>query len=148
MALDTPSSPFSFISTRSLSHENDHSILSVPVEQFTAQVESWAGEFEGDYEIQIFGERVTVLTSVEDIRQVLALRPSKFVRHLTPVSLRRILYVCPCTHVACGVEFLLDWSYIPPRGSDNYDVILLVLVAGRNNSSYRTLCFLQREIAA
>ena len=91
MALDTPSSPFSFISTRSLSHDNDHFTLSPPVEQFTAQVESWAEEFEGDYELQIFGERVIVLTSVEDIRRVLALRPSKFVRGLTPVSLRHAL---------------------------------------------------------
>ena len=91
MALDTPSSPFSFISTRSLSHENDHSIFSPPVEQIAAQLASWAEEFEGDYEIQIFGERVIVLTSVEDIRRVLALRPSKFVRNLSPVSLRHTL---------------------------------------------------------
>ena len=91
MALYTPSAPLSSISTRNVSHENDHSILSPPVEQFTAQVESWAEEFEGDYEIQIFGERVIVLTSVEDIRQVLALRPSKFLRGLTPVSLRHAL---------------------------------------------------------
>ena len=61
------------------------------MEQITAQVESWAGEFEGDYELQIFGERVIVLTSVKDIRRVLTLRPSKFVRHLTPVSLRHAL---------------------------------------------------------
>ena len=57
-----------------------------------------------------------------------------------------MLYVCSCADV--GVEFLLDLSYIPTRGSDNYDVILLILVAGRNNSSCRTLCFFRHEIAA
>ncbi|CAN0309951.1 unnamed protein product, partial [Ascophyllum nodosum] len=60
-----------------------HTLL-INISKMTAQVESWAEELEGDYELQIFGERMIVLTSVKDIRRVLALRPSKFVRNLTP----------------------------------------------------------------
>ncbi|CAN0418983.1 unnamed protein product, partial [Ascophyllum nodosum] len=60
-----------------------HTLL-LNISKIAAQLASWAEEFEGDYEIQIFGERVIVLTSVEDIRRVLALRPSKFVRNLSP----------------------------------------------------------------
>ena len=113
MALDTPSSLFSCISTRSLSHENDHSIFSPPVEQITAQLASWAEEFEGDYELQIFGERVIVVTSVEDIRRVLALRPSKFARNVSPVSLRHTLRLCLHSHCLRrrGLVGLVLYSY-------------------------------------
>ena len=52
----------------------------------TKQVEDWAQEFGGDYEINIFGRSVVVLTSAPEIRQVLHLRPSKFRRGFASVS--------------------------------------------------------------
>lgn len=54
-------------------------------EQITQQLEDWAKKFGGDYEINIFGSSVVVLTSVSEIRQVLNLRPSKFRRGFASV---------------------------------------------------------------
>lgn len=53
------------------------------------QFEAWADEFGGDYELHVFGTRTIVVTSVADMRRILALRPSKFKRGLTPVSKHR-----------------------------------------------------------
>ena len=64
---------------------NQHTAL-LFVQQLIAQVENWAKEFGGDYELNIFGRRMVVLTSVADIRRVLTLRPSKFRRGLDSVS--------------------------------------------------------------
>ncbi|CAM9310328.1 unnamed protein product [Ascophyllum nodosum] len=58
-----------------------HTLLIDPP-KLTAQVENWAKELGGDYELNIFGRRMVVLTSVADIRRVLTLRPSKFRRGL------------------------------------------------------------------
>ena len=52
-------------------------------EQLTGQIERWAEEFGGDFELHLFGKRTIALTSVEDIRRVLALRPSKYCRDVS-----------------------------------------------------------------
>lgn len=47
-----------------------------------ARMESWSKECGGDYEVQMFGKRVVVLTGLADIRRILTIRPSKMMRGL------------------------------------------------------------------
>lgn len=56
------------------------------IPQIVEQFEAWAEEFGGDYEIQLVGTRVIVVTGLSDIRRILTLRPSKFKRGMVPVS--------------------------------------------------------------
>eukprot|EP00752_Nemacystus_decipiens_P014601 g13003.t1 len=49
-----------------------------------AQLEGWAEEFGGDYELHLLGRRIIVVTGLADIRRMLTLRPSKFKRGLLP----------------------------------------------------------------
>ena len=49
-------------------------------------MEAWSREFGGDYELQIFGHRVVVLTGLADIRRMLIVRPSKMRRFLVSVG--------------------------------------------------------------
>ena len=49
-------------------------------------MEAWSREFGGDYELQMFGERVVVLTGLADIRRMLTVRPSKMKRNLVSVG--------------------------------------------------------------
>lgn len=58
------------------------------VAQLTQQLEAWADEYKGDYELRVLGKRVIVVTDPVDVRRILSLRPSKFMRGLTPVSRR------------------------------------------------------------
>ncbi|CBN79213.1 cytochrome P450 [Ectocarpus siliculosus] len=44
------------------------------------QLEGWAKEFGGDYELYLAGNKVTVVSGLSDIRRILTLRPSKFKR--------------------------------------------------------------------
>eukprot|EP00904_Undaria_pinnatifida_P007026 jgi/Undpi1/3453/HiC_scaffold_16.g06825.m1 len=52
-----------------------------------AHAEAWAKEFGGDYELQIFGRRVVVVTGLADIRRILAIRPSKMRRGLASAGM-------------------------------------------------------------
>lgn len=49
-------------------------------EQSVSQLEGWAKEFGGDYELYFAGNKVTVVTGLSDIRRILTLRPSRFKR--------------------------------------------------------------------
>ena len=53
--------------------------------QITQQLEGWASEFGGDYELDIFGVRMVVVTGLADIRSMLMLRPSTFKRDVSSV---------------------------------------------------------------
>ena len=53
--------------------------------QITQQFEGWASEFGGDYELDIFGVRMVVVTGLADIRSILMLRPSAFKRDMSSV---------------------------------------------------------------
>ena len=53
--------------------------------QMPQQLEGWAGEFGGDYELDIFGVRMVVVTGLADIRSMLTLRPSAFKRDVSSV---------------------------------------------------------------
>lgn len=55
--------------------------------QLTAQLEDWADEYDGDYELHILGRRTIVVTDASELRHILALRPTKFKRGLTPASI-------------------------------------------------------------
>lgn len=50
------------------------------------QLEGWADEFGGDFELTIAGNRVVFVTRAEDIRHILLLRPAVFRRGWMPVS--------------------------------------------------------------
>lgn len=52
-----------------------------------SQMEAWADESGGTYELTIFGKRTVVATEVSDVRRVLNLRPSVFKRGLSAVSI-------------------------------------------------------------
>lgn len=58
---------------------------SYPLAQFTEQLEGWAKEFGGDYELHMFGRRVILVSALADVRRMLNLRPSKFHRGMTAV---------------------------------------------------------------
>ncbi|CAM9835267.1 unnamed protein product [Ectocarpus fasciculatus] len=58
--------------------------LQMESEKLMQQVEGWADEFGGDYEVTLIGKRVIFVTGAEDIRRILLLRPSKFRRGYTP----------------------------------------------------------------
>ncbi|CAN0394924.1 unnamed protein product, partial [Ectocarpus sp. 12 AP-2014] len=58
--------------------------LQMESEKMMQQVEGWADEFGGDYEITLIGKRVIFVTDAEDIRRILLLRPSKFKRGWRP----------------------------------------------------------------
>ena len=63
--------------------------------QMMQQVEGWADEFGGDYEVTLVGKRVIFVTEAEDMRRILLLRPSKFKRGWRPVS---FVVEIPCDH--------------------------------------------------
>lgn len=71
--------------------------------QVGAQMEAWSKECGGDYEVQIFGKRVIVLTGLADIRRMLTIRPSKMRRGLASVGDRL---------TACLTPFL--FVFLPP----------------------------------
>ncbi|CAM9971103.1 unnamed protein product, partial [Ectocarpus fasciculatus] len=48
--------------------------------QSVSQLEGWAKEFGGDYELHVSGTKVIVVTGLSDIRRILTLRPSRFKR--------------------------------------------------------------------
>ncbi|CAM9660900.1 unnamed protein product [Pylaiella littoralis] len=50
--------------------------------KFVEQMETWAQEYGGDYEVHIAGARAICVTGLPDIRRILTLRPSKFRRGL------------------------------------------------------------------
>ena len=75
---------FRFVSA-SLSRSAVHRRYSV-CRQMVQQLEGWADEFGGDYELSLFGKRMVVLTRPAECRRVLSLRPAKFGRGLTPVN--------------------------------------------------------------
>ncbi|CAN0178058.1 unnamed protein product, partial [Ectocarpus fasciculatus] len=58
--------------------------LQMESEKMMQQVEGWADEFGGDYEVTLIGKRVIFVTEAEDIRRILLLRPSKFKRGWRP----------------------------------------------------------------
>lgn len=53
--------------------------------QMNQQLQGWADEFGGDFELTIAGTRVVFVTEAEEIRRLLLLRPSKLRRGWTPV---------------------------------------------------------------
>lgn len=66
--------------------------------QLMQQVEGWADEFGGDYEVTLIGKRVIFVTDPEDIRRILLLRPSKFKRGWRPVSV--FVVEIPCNQLS------------------------------------------------
>lgn len=68
--------------------------ISIPLcqPQATQQLEGWAREFGGNYELYLFGRRAVVVTEVGDIRRILTLRPSKFKRGVKSVSTLFIIF--------------------------------------------------------
>jgi len=53
--------------------------------QLHQQLEGWADEFGGDFELTITGKRIVFVTGAEDIRRILLSRPTKFRRGWTTV---------------------------------------------------------------
>lgn len=53
--------------------------------QLHEQIEGWADDFGGDFELTVTGQRVIFVTGAEDIRRILLSRPTKFKRGWTPV---------------------------------------------------------------
>ena len=62
-----------------------------PIIQLVQQLEGWADELGGNFELTLFGRRAVVATTVADVRRVLSLRPQVFRRGLTPVSFPYLL---------------------------------------------------------
>lgn len=54
--------------------------LRVSSRQLNQQLEGWADEFGGDFELAIFGKRVVFVTGPEDARRMNHQRPTKFLR--------------------------------------------------------------------
>lgn len=54
--------------------------------QLLQQLEGWADEYKGDYELRILGRRVIVIADPVKMRRIMAQRPSLFRRGLSPVS--------------------------------------------------------------
>ena len=54
--------------------------------QMVDQMEAWADELGGNYELTMFGKRTVVATNVGDVRRILHLRPALFKRGLSAVS--------------------------------------------------------------
>ncbi|CAM9573088.1 unnamed protein product, partial [Scytosiphon promiscuus] len=52
--------------------------------QLNEQLEGWADEFGGDFELAVFGKRVIFVTKTEDARRIYVSRPTKFVRGWFP----------------------------------------------------------------
>ncbi|CAM9310255.1 unnamed protein product [Ascophyllum nodosum] len=91
-----------------------HTVLINPP-KLTTQVENWAEELGGDYELNIFGWSVVVLTSVADIRRVLTLRPSKFKRGLESRWLAKQAGVMPSMFFNEGKEWGRSRRLISPN---------------------------------
>ncbi len=53
--------------------------------QLNQQLEAWAEELGGDFELSIAGSTVVFVTGAEDMHRILLLRPSVFKRGWTPV---------------------------------------------------------------
>ncbi|CBJ30458.1 cytochrome P450 [Ectocarpus siliculosus] len=66
--------------------------LQMESEKMMQQVEGWADDLGGDYEITLIGKRVIFVTDPEDIRRILLLRPSKFKRGWRPVGVYPSLF--------------------------------------------------------
>jgi len=77
--------------------------------QLQEQIEGWADDFGGDFELKVTGQRVIFVTGAEDIRRILLSRPTKFKRGWTPVR-HAIRYELRCQVVwRCGRrDFLLS----------------------------------------
>lgn len=50
------------------------------------QMETWADELGGKFQLTVFGKRVVVVAGIDGVRHVLNKRPNIFRRGLTPVS--------------------------------------------------------------
>lgn len=61
--------------------------------QMVGQMEAWADELGGNYELTMFGKRTVVATEVADVRRVLNLRPSLFKRGLSAVRLYQFRFL-------------------------------------------------------
>lgn len=57
--------------------------------QFVQQLEAWADEYKGDYELKIMGRRVIVVVDPIEIRRILVNRPSKIRRGIFTVRLAK-----------------------------------------------------------
>eukprot|EP00752_Nemacystus_decipiens_P003174 g2937.t1 len=60
--------------------------LQMETDKLALQVEGWADDFGGDFELTIAGSTVVFATEPEDIRRILLLRPSVFKRGWTPTQ--------------------------------------------------------------
>ncbi|CAM9435860.1 unnamed protein product [Hapterophycus canaliculatus] len=58
--------------------------LQMEVEKLNQQLEGWADEFGGDFELFFSGKRVIFVTGAEDTRRILLQRPTKFARGWFP----------------------------------------------------------------
>lgn len=59
--------------------------------QLHHQLEEWADEFGGDFELTVTGVRLTYVTGAEDIRRILLSRPTTFRRGWAPVGYTALL---------------------------------------------------------
>lgn len=73
------------------------SICSFLFGQINQQLEAWADEFGGDFELTIAGSTVVFVTGAEDMRRILLLRPTVYKRGWTPVS-RRVFSAALALH--------------------------------------------------
>lgn len=54
--------------------------------QFIQQLEGWADKYKGNYELRVLGGPVIIVSEPSDMERMVLLRPSRFRRGLTPVS--------------------------------------------------------------
>ncbi|CAN0228567.1 unnamed protein product [Pylaiella littoralis] len=79
--------------------------LQMKSDKLNQQLEGWADEFGGDFEVTIAGNRIVFVTGAEDVRRILLLRPSKFKRGWTAGPLRWM-----SKEVGLGQSLLFDES--------------------------------------
>ncbi|CAM9461272.1 unnamed protein product [Ectocarpus fasciculatus] len=103
--------------------------LQMESEKMIQQVEGWADEFGGDYEITLIGKKMIVVTGAEDIRRMLLLRPSKFRRGWRPSQfpwMSKTIGVYPSLFVEEGKEWGRSRRLIAPFLSGHKNVAGMV----------------------
>ncbi|CAM9729929.1 unnamed protein product [Ectocarpus sp. 4 AP-2014] len=103
--------------------------LQMESEKMVQQVEGWADEFGGDYEITLIGKRVIFVTDAEDIRRILLLRPSKFKRGWRPSQfpwMSKKVGVYPSLFFEEGKEWGRSRRLIAPFLSGHKNVVGMV----------------------
>ncbi|CAN0057062.1 unnamed protein product [Scytosiphon promiscuus] len=103
--------------------------LQMETDKFNDQVEGWAEEFGGDYELFLLGTRVVIVTGTDDARRIHHLRPSKFSRGWFPgqfLRLARNVGLSPSLFFDEGKEWGRARRLISPALSGHHNVADMV----------------------